>query len=98
MLALSRKVGQSIHCGGGGTDLLLTYRRLLRDGVLLSMKQPGQPERDLALPLGVTARIGEIEIQPQWASSSKARLGLTAPREVRIMRTELLTQKRGTEK
>lgn len=98
MLALSRRIGQSIHCGGGGVDVLFTYQRLLRDGVLLSMKQPGQPERDLALPLGVTARIGEIEIQPQWATPHKTRLGFEAPSEVRIMRTELLNQKRGTEK
>ena len=98
MLALSRRIGQSIHCGGDGVDLLLTYRRLLRDGVLLSMKQPGQPERDLALPIGVTAKIGDVEIQPQWATPHKTRLGFEAPAKVRIMRTELLTQVKGSQK
>ena len=98
MLALSRRIGQSIHCGGDGVDLLLTYRRLLRDGVLLSIKRPGEAEKDLALPIGVTATIGEIEIQPQWATPHKTRLGFEAPRDVRIMRTELLNQAKGNQK
>ena len=98
MLALSRRIGQSIHCGGGGVDVLFTYQRPTRDGVVLTMKRAGSPECDLALPIGVTARIGEIEIQPQWATPHKTTLGFEAPSEVRIMRTELLTQAKGSQK
>jgi sRNA-binding carbon storage regulator CsrA len=98
MLALSRRIGQSVHCGGGGVDVLFTYQRPTRDGVVLTMKRAGSPECDLALPIGVTARIGEIEIQPQWATPHKTRLGFEAPSEVRIMRTELLNQAKGTER
>ena len=96
MLALSRRIGQSIHCGGGGVDVLFTYQRPTRDGVVLTMKRAGSPECDLALPVGVTARIGEIEIQPQWATPQKAVLGLNAPSDIKIMRTELLTQAKGS--
>ena len=98
MLALSRRIGQSIHCGGDGVDVLFTYQRPTRDGVVLTMKRAGAPECDLALPIGVTAKIGEIEIQPQWATPHKTRLGLEAPRDIRIMRTELLTQVKGNQK
>lgn len=98
MLALSRRVGQSIHCGGGGVDVLFTYQRPTRDGVVLTMKRAGSPPCDLALPIGVTARIGEIEIQPQWSTPHKTRLGFSAPSDVRIMRTELLNQKKEGER
>ena len=94
MLALSRRSGQSIRFDPPGT--VLTYKRPTRQGVLVSVKSPGKVSREIDIPNGLSTKIGDVEVSPQWANNHKARLGFSAPEHIRIMRSELLTK--GTEK
>lgn len=90
MLALSRRSGQSIQFDPPG--MVLTYKRPTRQGVLVSVKSPGKVSREIDIPHGLSTKIGEVEVSPQWANNHKARLGFEAPEHIKIMRSELLTK------
>lgn len=87
MIIYNRKVGQSVHIG----EAVLTVENIVFNTVLISFKSP-----TVTLKAGLAQRtyieIGDILISfHSIHGQNKARLGLTVPKEIKLIRGEKLT-------
>ena len=92
MLALSRRIGEAIRIGD---DLVLEVLDVGRYMVMLELERP-DPDFDRPQWLVVDRRIGEsfqitedIHVFVKDVEGSFVRLGIAAPRQVKIVRGEL---------
>jgi len=92
MLALSRRIGEAIRIGDEFTLEVLDIGRHM---VMLELERP-DPDYDRSQWLVVDRRVGEsfqvaddIQVFIKGVDGSLVRLGIDAPREVRIVRLEL---------
>ena len=86
MIIYNRKIGQSVHIG----EAILTVENIVLDTVLVSFQSP-----TINLKAGLAPRtyieIGDIRISfHSIHGQSKARLGLTVPKEIKLIRGEKL--------
>ena len=92
MLALSRRIGEAIRIGD---DLTLEVLDIGRHTVMLELERP-DPDYDRPQWMVVDRRVGEsfqvsegVCVSVSAVDGSLVRLGIDAPREVRIVRSEL---------
>ena len=92
MLALSRRIGEAIHIGD---EFILEVLDIGRHTVVLELERP-DPDLDRPQWLVVDRRVGEsfqvsegVCVSVSDVDGSLVRLGIDAPREIRIVRAEL---------
>ena len=80
MLLLARKVGETIHIGD---DVLLSVKNIGRSRVTIELQIP--LDEIISIGSDTNFRVTQIE-------EEQAKMGVVAPRRIRIMRGELLSR------